>query len=124
MTRVLVMDDEDGIRSMIRSILEGAGFTVATAEGSHEGLRLLGAEPFDLIITDIFMPEGDGLEALIALQPMEDAPPVIAISGGSQRLGLDSLAMATTLGAASTLRKPFRPAELLSEVRTVLGGTP
>lgn len=121
MARVLVIDDEEGIRRLLRSILETEGYTVDTAPGSRIGLDMHENDPYDLIITDIFMPDGDGLQALMALQPAGGGPPVIAISGGSSRFGLDGIRLAQTLGAARVLRKPFRPSQLMSEVRAAMG---
>ncbi len=121
MKRVLVIDDEDGVRSLLRTVLEGDGFEVVEAEGGREGVRLHRERAFDLVITDIFMDEGDGIEAILELQPAAAGPPVIAISGGSPHLGLDSLAVARRLGAAAIVRKPFRPARILEEVHSLIG---
>jgi DNA-binding response OmpR family regulator len=120
MKRVLVIDDEEGIRTLLRAVLERDGYQVTVAGGGREGVRLHRERPFDLVITDLFMDEGDGIEAILELQTAGAGPPVIAISGGSPRLGLDSLAVARRLGAAAVLRKPFRSAEILAEVRTLL----
>jgi two-component system, chemotaxis family, chemotaxis protein CheY len=120
-TRILVMDDDDTFRHALRVTLEGAGYAVAEAPDGVAGLRLYHQLGADLVLVDIFMPEMDGFEVIRALRTQVPLPPIVAMSGGGPtRLG-DVLAIAATLGATRTLRKPFTPRELVDALRDVLG---
>jgi DNA-binding response OmpR family regulator len=119
--RILVMDDDDAIRGLLRHFLEAGGFEVEEASGGKEGLRKHGLRPYDLIVADLFMPEGDGLEFLTRLKPKETGLPIIAISGGSVHLHLEGLDLARLLGASRTIAKPFMPDEVVAAARSLLG---
>lgn len=119
--RILVMDDDEAIRGLLRHFLEAGGFEVEEAVGGNEGLRKHAARPYDLIVADLFMPEGDGLEFLTRLRPKETGLPIIAISGGSVHLHLEGLDLARLLGASRTIAKPFQPAEVVAAARSLLG---
>lgn len=119
MFRILVIDDEPDIRLLVRETLEEAGHEVEEAENGIEGLRLYRRRPFDLIITDIFMPEKDGLEVLRELRREPRTLPIIAISGGWIQMK-EVLPMASKLGASEILNKPFTGAELLRAVKSAL----
>jgi len=119
--RILVMDDDDAIRGLLRHFLEAGGFDVEEASGGKEGLRKHAARPYDLIVADLFMPEGDGLEFLTRLRPKETGLPIIAISGGSVHLHLEGLDLARLLGASRTIAKPFQPDEVVAAARSLLG---
>lgn len=114
------MDDDDIFRSALRVILEGAGYAVAEAADGAVGMRLYHQLGTDLVLVDIFMPEMDGLEVLRALRTQVPRPCLIAMSGGGPTGQGDILAIAATLGAARTLRKPFTSRELLDTVRGCL----
>jgi two-component system chemotaxis response regulator CheY len=118
--RILVVEDDARVRSLLRALLEPAGYEVEEAGGGREALRIHRECPVDLVITDIFMPDGDGLEALQALDPAGGGPPVIAISAGSEHLGLDGLGLARALGAARQITKPFTPDVMLRAVGELL----
>lgn len=121
MKRILVIDDDDHVRSMIRYILERTGYEVVEAEDGEVGTRLYRTQPCDLIITDIFMPEKEGLETIREL--VRDFPEVkiIAISGGGMTGALSYLALARSFGALRTIAKPFDRHELLAAVGELLG---
>jgi DNA-binding response OmpR family regulator len=119
--RILVMDDDDSIRGLLRHFLEAGGFEVEEAAGGKEGLRKHAERPYDLIVADLFMPEGDGLEFLTRLRPKETGLPIIAISGGSVHLHLEGLDLARLLGASRTIAKPFQPDEVVNAARALLG---
>ena len=119
--RILVMDDDEAIRGLLRHFLEAGGFDVEEASGGKEGLRKHTARPYDLIVADLFMPEGDGLEFLTRLRPKESGLPIIAISGGSVHLHLEGLDLARLLGASRTIAKPFQPDEVVAAARSLLG---
>jgi CheY-like chemotaxis protein len=123
MTRVLVMDDDDVLRSAMRVVLEEAGYEVIDAADGAAGLRLYRERGADLVVVDIFMPEMDGLEVIRALRTGIPRPRLIAMSGGGQAGREDILSIATALGAARTLKKPFMAPDLLEAARDLLSAT-
>ena len=120
MARILVIDDEDEVRSMLRQMLEHAGHEVSEAVNGAVGIEIYERETSDLIITDIIMPEKEGVETIITLRRSNPALPIIAISGGGRLDATDFLSMAEKLGARHTLTKPFRRDQLLDAVRDCL----
>ena len=121
MARILVIDDDRKLREVVSRALERAGHNVLEADDGEAGIRLYRDHGADLIITDIFMPERDGLETILQLRREATGVKIIAISGGDQRGRFDLRRDAEVLGAARTLRKPFDQAELLKVVRELLG---
>ncbi len=120
MTRILLIDDDAQARDMLRQMLERAGYDVVEAHNGRVGLQHYQASAIDLIITDILMPEQDGLETIQELRRLAPEAKIIAISGGGQTGLLDLLPVAEKLGAQCTLRKPLRRQELLEAVRQLL----
>jgi len=123
MARILVVDDEPQMRELLRVALEGRGHTVdQAADGREAFLRLAKHQP-DLVITDLVMPDMEGLETIQALRGKFPTLPIIAISGGG-RIGPETyLSMASQFGAERTFAKPFRMTELLTAVQELTGGT-
>jgi two-component system, chemotaxis family, chemotaxis protein CheY len=119
--RILVIDDEDMIRQLVKEMLEVEGYIVTTAANGKEGLQLYQRELPDLIITDIFMPEMEGLETIRTLQRDSSKVKIIAISGGGERGMISFLSHAKRFGALRTLQKPFSRQDLLTSVGEVLG---
>jgi CheY-like chemotaxis protein len=114
MPSILVVDDEDQIRQLIRDTLEQAGYEVQEARDGKEGLDQYRSRPADLVIMDILMPDQDGLESIMTLRREFPAARVIAITGGSDMIGiLNFLDVAKMLGARRTLQKPFEMKTLL-----------
>src|SRR5262245_41781722 len=108
MQKILIIDDEQDTRLVLRETLEDAGFWVQEATNGAEALRLCRITPMDLIITDLFMPEKDGLEFLMELRRRNRILPVIAMSGGGRIFSKDeALLVAEDLGATAVLNKPF-----------------
>ena len=120
MTRILVIDDEELARFTVREILEGAGYEVAEAKNGNQGLAFQKAQPNDLVITDIIMPDKEGVETIIELKRDFPTLPIIAISGGGRTRNLDFLKLAEQYGAQKVLAKPFSEEELLESVQTCL----
>ena len=120
MQRILIVDDNDDIRSMLELILRREGFDVASARDGEQALALYAERGADIVITDLFMPERDGIETIVALRDRYPEAKIIAMSGWQSQRGPDYLAVAREIGAVGTLRKPFEPAELVSIVRKVL----
>ncbi|WP_042692951.1 response regulator [Azospirillum sp. B506] len=126
MASVLIIDDDDVVRTVLLRTLSMAGHRVVGARDGLEGMeRIRGCpadSPLDLVITDIYMPNQEGLATIMELR--RDAPSlkIIAISGGGARASLDVLRVAEALGAHRTLRKPFTPSEVIEAVCMVLEG--
>lgn len=105
---ILVADDEEGIRALLIHWLEEHGHTVTVAEGAVEASRRFKEQRFDLMITDVVMPDGDGFELIAAFRKAQPAARIIAISGGGKYLqGGDCLRIARGLGAHAVVMKPF-----------------
>jgi CheY-like chemotaxis protein len=110
---ILIADDEEGIRHLLSHWLEGRGHTVVTVSSAREASRLLRKQPFDLVITDVVMPDGDGFELIAAFRKAQPQTRIIAISGGGKYLeGNDCLRMARGLGAHAVVMKPFTQEQL------------
>jgi DNA-binding response OmpR family regulator len=123
MPRILVIDDEEGIRHLYRAVLESEGYEVHTAEDGAAGLRLFGERSFDLVITDIVMPEKEGLETIQELLRMRPGLKILAVSGGGIGSPFTYLVLAKQLGAAGALVKPVSMADLQAEVKRLLACT-
>ena len=120
MARVLIIDDDEAIRSVFARFLTGKGYDVVVAEDGRQGLRSLEEEPVDLVVTDIMMPEVDGLEVVMAIQGKDTSIPVVAISGGMHAMPMDFLPMAKKFGAVEVLYKPVELEDLLTAVESAL----
>jgi DNA-binding response OmpR family regulator len=121
--RILLLDDELEMRSTLRDRLILEGYDVQTAPDGRLGLKLYHERPVDLVITDVLMPEMDGLEVIRALCGAPSPPLIIAMSGGGSR-DLDFLVEATEFGATRTLSKPFRLEEFVALVNGLLSSIP
>lgn len=123
MKRILIIDDSDAMRAQLELVLTGPDYTLVCAANGVEAIQTArSAGPFDLVITDMFMPEMDGIETIEHLQTLQPGIRIIAISGGGMGLsGTAMLEIADGLGARKTLPKPFEPAELLQAVHEALG---
>lgn len=120
MKRILVVDDEAQIRTMLTQMLEQEGYEVQTAENGEDGFNLVRKQVFDLVITDMIMPVKDGLKFIMEL--IKDYPDlkILAISGGGAIKADRYLTMAGYLGDIATLEKPFKRDRLLELVRQQL----
>ncbi len=120
MIKILVIDDEHCFRSILVKILEQAGYEVFQAENGTQALKLCRTAKPDLVLTDIIMPDKEGLETIHELISLSPSLKIIAMSGGG-RYGPNSyLPLAEKLGAKKTLLKPFRREELLAAIQEVL----
>ncbi len=121
MKRILVVDDEEPIRSMLTQTLEHEGFTVDTAENGEVGMELFARKTYDLIITDMIMPVKDGLKLIMELVRDYPEQKILAISGGGAIKAERYLSMAGYLGDdIATLEKPFKRESLLTLVNEQL----
>lgn len=117
MTTILVIDDEQEITTVLETALSSDTCRVQTAHNGREGLRLLKRDPFDVVITDIIMPELDGFEVIMEVNRMLHPPRVIVMTGGTKHLSREYLAeVARTLSVEQVLFKPFSIDELLDTV--------
>ncbi len=116
--RILVIDDDQPMREVMAAILTRSGHTVVCATNGREGKRCYSEQTPDLIITDIIMPEVDGLEFLRQMRFTRPAIPIIAVCGNPTQSGF--LQMAKILGARDTLLKPFGAEQLLDAVNAAL----
>ena len=115
MATILIIDDEESMRVLLCSALKAAGYEVVEAANGRQGLELYRLRPTDLIITDIAMPELNGLDMILELTRHFLHAKVIAISGvGEEQNVLD---VAKLLGARRTIQKPFSMLQLLNAVR-------
>lgn len=121
MARVLVIDDESGVRRGVARILERMGHEVEQAEDGVVAMRLFDAEPHDLVVTDINMPEMDGIEVILKLLHGDQDVRIIAMSGGGQLPKELLLVDADLLGAVATIPKPFEVEGLMAAVTGALG---
>jgi DNA-binding response OmpR family regulator len=120
MKRILIVDDEDDFRGMLTLMLQNAGYIVSAASNGREGLKEFEKRRPDLMVTDIFMPEKEGLETIMDVKKIDPAVKIIAVSGGGRVWNMDSLPMALKLGAHAVLHKPFRQEEILTLIKGLL----
>lgn len=110
---ILVADDEEGIRNLLVVWLQRQGHAVSSVSCAGEAIALLADHRFDLVITDIVMPGGDGFELIAGFRKMQPTARIVAISGGGKYLqGTDCLKIARGLGANAAVMKPFKWEEL------------
>jgi CheY-like chemotaxis protein len=119
---ILLIDDNDQIRALLRRILEAAGYFVMDAANGREGLRQFRHTPVDLVITDLLMPDSDGLEVTMALRHESPHVKIIALTGGEGEPNL--LKVAKLLGAHRTMKKPLEMTEFLKTVQQELQEDP
>jgi len=118
MAVILVIEDDPGMRDMLEGTLAAAGHEVVAASSGRNCVQLCSAHAFGLVITDLIMPEQEGLETIREIRSKFPAMPVIAISGAPEEW--KALDIARRLGANETLAKPFSPKEMLAVVDKVL----
>jgi DNA-binding response OmpR family regulator len=120
MARILVIDDDPHMRGMLKKYFERTGHEVLVAEDGSAGISLHKSDPADIIITDMVMPEKEGLETILELQKDFPSVKIIAISGGGRIGPKDYLAMAHRFGAARTFSKPFALSDIGAAVEDLL----
>lgn len=120
MARILIIDDDSPTRRMLRQALEYAGHSVVEAQDGRQGIQHHRTMPVDLILTDILMPEKEGLETIMELRRDFPGLKIIAMSGGLDTGQFNFLTIAQKLGAHTTLRKPFGLQEMLNTIQQVL----
>jgi DNA-binding response OmpR family regulator len=118
---ILLVEDEAPFVEALARYLRAHGYEVAVADSGEAALRALEARHFDVVVTDINMPDGDGIELITHLQERGLGVPIVAISGGGRLAKEHLLEDAGLLGAAATLAKPFDAEELRGVVDRILG---
>lgn len=125
MTTILCVEDDSQLLSLFQRVLEDQGFRVLTARGGRSAQKLLETNRVDLVITDIIMPEMDGVELIVRILELQPVPRLIAVSGGGHYLdGKSLLHTIRILGVEHTLLKPFGAHHLLSMVREAMASSP
>jgi CheY-like chemotaxis protein len=122
MAHILVIDDDPVLRRVITLALEAAGHSVLRCENGKKAIDFLEHDRADLLITDIIMPEMDGVETVRAARRLHPGLPILAMSGGGSFDPADYLGMAQAFGATDVLAKPFHAAELVERVAQLLAG--
>ena len=118
--RILIIDDDIVTREIIKEALETRGYVLEEASNGRIGVALHKKKPFDLIITDIIMPEMEGLETILAVKNISPGIKIIAISGGGRVDAYDYLYMADKFGAHRVITKPFEQQEIVDTVAELL----
>ena len=120
MSAILVIDDDASVREVVSEMLRMEGHDVAIAENGREAIELLSRRRFDLVITDLIMPEKEGIETISEIRRTDQDIPIVAISGGGRLGPGDYLETARFIGADATLAKPFARQELLATIESLL----
>jgi len=120
MNSVLIIEDDEFVMNMLKQTFERAGYEVGTASNGRIGIQLYECKPFDVVITDLIMPDMEGIETISNLRKCNPDVKVIAISGGGRNSPDDYLHLAKKLGAARTFPKPVDRNELLEAVKALI----
>ena len=118
--KVLIIDDDPALLRLMSMAFTRAGFLTTCADNGHQGIRMAKAQRPDLVITDIVMPDIEGIGVIRAMRGSPRPPKIIAISGAGRGRGTDYLSWAKHLGADEVLAKPFRMSDLLQVSRSVI----
>jgi CheY-like chemotaxis protein len=118
--KILVVDDDAIVRETLVEILSSEGYDLVTAQDGRHGLKLFRSENPDLVVTDIIMPEMEGIQMITEIRAMDPKAKVIAVSGGARIGNTDFLKIARLLGANDVVYKPFDPDDFLARVSKCL----
>ena len=120
MPRILIIEDEEHVRSLTRKTLEMEGFDVFEAEDGDSGIKAYDENDIDLIVTDIIMPGKEGIETIMELRKKNPEVKIIAISGAGKMGPGEYLRLASTFGANHTFAKPFDRKEFVETIKGLL----
>lgn len=121
MKKIVVIDDDILGNQMVCRVLKNAGYEVSSAFNGAQGLKIFKKERPDLLITDLYMPEKDGLETIMELRQMDKEIRILAISGGSLNINvIDMLESAEVFGADAIMAKPIQIESFLNKVKELL----
>jgi CheY-like chemotaxis protein len=122
MPRILVIDDDEQFLGLMQAMLNRGNFDIVVARNGKQGMDICASTPVDLVITDLIMPEMEGLEVIMELKQKVPDTKIIAISGGGRNDPGGYLNLAIALGANSVLTKPFGLETLLKTVEQLVAG--
>ena len=117
---ILIVEDDAAMRDLLQIGFRRAGFSVRTAESGVEALAEFRRLPAAAVVSDLMLPDADGLQTISAVKADRPATPVVAISGGGLFSTSDLLAMARSVGADAAIAKPFRIADVIGAISTLL----
>jgi len=120
MKKILIIDDEPHILLMLKKMLERIGYEIDLAANGNEGLELFKKIPSSLVITDIIMPEKEGLETIREMKRISPGLKIIAMSGGGKVSADNYLEIAKIFGASKVIEKPFTQQEMVSAVKELM----
>ncbi len=120
MVKILVVDDDDLVRNMICSFLSKSGYTVFEATNGNSGVAMAQEKSPDLVLTDMLMPDKEGIETIMEIKAINPDIKVIAMSGGGKTKNMAFLDMAKQIGAEHIMSKPFKPTALLEIIKTLV----
>ena len=123
MKTVLIIDDDSAVCESLSINIRAMGYDAVSTSTGDSAEKLIQEHDVDLVITDIYMPEQDGLEIIRRLRKQWAKMPIVAISGGGESGNLDVLRVALALGASASLIKPYEPGELESILSQLLNGS-
>ncbi|MCD6201660.1 MAG: response regulator [Bacteroidales bacterium] len=121
MEKILLIEDDKDFSEMLSLMLEREGYAVERAENGIEGLQMIEKDTFDLVITDIIMPEKEGLETIMEIRQLKPESKIVAISGGGRSAAGSYLKTAEYFGAIKAFQKPFDKTDFLVAVKNILG---
>lgn len=119
---ILVVEDDQHVQMVLKDTLEAVDFKVTVASDGKEALKLVDMHDYDLIITDLIMPEVEGIELIITLKKSQPDLPVLAISGAGPDLGGSYLNLAKSIGAHATIQKPFEMDNVIETATRLING--
>lgn len=122
MSRILLIDDDEAFRNILKVSLQQMGHAVVEARDGREGLSLYQSELFDLVITDLIMPDTEGIETIMALRKLNPEIKIIAMSGGGRVTSVDYLQIARQVGAKRILPKPFLYDDMREAIESLITG--
>lgn len=117
--KILVIDDDDLTRSMVCSALKKANYEVFEAANGNDGVQKAQDERPDLVVTDILMPDKEGIETILEIKTIDSSIKIVAMSGGGSSKNMTFLDMAQKVGAEEVISKPFKPSALLDVINTM-----
>ena len=120
MKRILVIDDDNDFRKMLCAKLTKSGYAVVEAENGVEGIRRFTENEVHLVVTDIIMPEKEGMETILELKKIDPALKIIAVSGGGRSAPEDYLSVSEYFGAVKSFRKPFNLSEFVQTIDNLI----
>jgi DNA-binding response OmpR family regulator len=118
--KILIIDDDELIRLTIKNTLKKLGCIVLEAENGNTGLAVFKKEKPDLVITDMLMPDKEGLETISEIRTINPSAKIVAMSGGGSSKNMAFLQLAQKMGADKIMSKPIKPDELLNTLKSLL----